>query len=75
MRVILGTITLCKALGASLGAFLGSPPGWYWYLKCESGPESALAASFCQGSVPGAMLTGASEDDEVGLRPKSYGTF
>lgn len=32
-RLTLGTITLCSALGASLGALAGFPPGWYWYLK------------------------------------------
>lgn len=31
-KLTLGTMTLCRALGASLGGFLGSPPGWYWYL-------------------------------------------
>jgi len=28
-RLTLGTMTLCKALGASFGGFRGSPPGWY----------------------------------------------
>ncbi len=28
-KLTLGTMTLCKALGASFGGFLGSPPGWY----------------------------------------------
>lgn len=70
VRVTFGKITLCRALGASLGALLGSPPGWYWYLKCSFGDEPSLALSCFQGSVLGAMLTGASEDEDVGLRPE-----
>ena len=33
-NVTLGTTTEFKALGAFLGAWLLSPLGWYWYLKC-----------------------------------------
>jgi len=32
-RFTLGMMTLCNALGASLGGFFGLPPGWYLYLK------------------------------------------
>ena len=55
----MGIITECNALGASLGAALGSPPGWYWYFPVV--PD-------CHGAEFGAMLTGASDDEEVGLR-------
>lgn len=32
-RLTFGTTTECSALGASLGGFLASPPGWYLYLS------------------------------------------
>ena len=64
-------MTLCRALGASLGAFLGSPPGWYWYLKCSFCLASPFALDVCQGIVPSAILTGASEEEDVGLRPRT----
>ena len=55
----MGMITECSALGASLGAAFGSPLGWYWYFPVV--PD-------CHGAELGAMLTGASDEDEVGLR-------
>jgi len=58
-RLTLGIITECNALGASLGAAFGSPLGWYWYFPVV--PD-------CHGAELGAMLTGASDDDDVGLR-------
>ena len=70
VRVTLGIIVLRKALGASLGALLLSPPGWYWYLKCSSAPFLPVAfPSTCQGIDPSAMLTDASDEDDVGLVP------
>lgn len=66
-KLTFGTMTECSALGAFFGAALGSPPGWYWYLKL---PLAEFPFdSTCQGIVPSAMLTGASEDEEVGFRP------
>lgn len=71
-KLTLGTMTLCNALGASLGGFLGSPPGWYWYLKsCLA--ASPLELSVCHGIVPGATFTLASEVAEVGLPPNTQG--
>jgi len=58
-RLTLGITTECRALGASLGAALGSPPGWYWYF-----PE----VPDCHGAEFGAILTGCSDEEEVGLR-------
>jgi hypothetical protein len=54
-------MTSFKAEGASLRAFEVSPPGWYWYW--------AWLPVF-QGSESGALLTGFSEEAEVGLREK-----
>ena len=70
VRVTFGTMTLCRALGASLGAFFGSPPGWYWYLKCSFCLASPFALDVCHGIVPSAILTGASDEEDVGLRPR-----
>jgi hypothetical protein len=61
-RLTLGIITECSALGASLGAAFGSPPGWYWYFPVV--PD-------CHGAEFGAMLTGCSEEEDVGLRASS----
>ena len=84
-KLTLGTMTLCKALGASFGGFLGSPPGWYlWgHQYCSSREvtfhpywylkcslaSSPLVLSVCHGKLPGTMLTFASEVADVGLRP------
>lgn len=69
-KLTLGTMTLCNALGASFGGFLGSPAGWYWYLKsCLA--ASPLELSVCHGMVPGATFTLASEVAEVGLPPSN----
>ena len=78
-------MTLCNALGASLGGFFGSPPGWYLYLKLvrllnradfdhssylySSRALSPLVASLCQGMLPWATETFDSEVADVGLRP------
>lgn len=58
-RLTFGTTTLCSALGASFGAFDGSPPGWYWYL-----PDVFVS----HGREFGAMLTGISLLEDVGFR-------
>lgn len=60
-RLTLGTMTSFKAEGASLRALEVSPPGWYWYLA---------SPPVFQGSESGAMLTGFSDEEEVGLREK-----
>jgi hypothetical protein len=57
-RLTSGMTTTLIALGASLGARLVSPPGWYWYLPSE--PLS-------QG-IP-AIPTDCSDVDLVGVRP------
>lgn len=68
-RLTLGTMTLCSALGASFGGFFGSPPGWYWYLKCSLA-SAPFELSVCHGILPAAMLTFVSDVEEVGLRPE-----
>ena len=59
-RLTFGMMTSFMAEGASLGVALVSPPGKYWYL-----PEVLLF----HGSESMALATGASEVDDVGLRP------
>lgn len=54
-------MTSLRAEGASLRGLLLSPPGWYWYLASEP---------VFHGSEPGALETGFSDEDEVGLRLK-----
>lgn len=53
--------TTLTALGASLGAWLGSPPGWYRYLPSD--------APVSQGMPELAMPTEDSEVEPVGDRP------
>lgn len=66
-KFTLGTITLCRALGASLGAFFGLPYGWYLYLY--SSPASPPLPSVCHGMLPGATVTFASDVADVGFFP------
>lgn len=60
-RLTLGTTTTLTALGASLGAAEGSPPGWYWYLPAPE-PDS-------QGMEFLVWGTAVSSVEAVGLRP------
>lgn len=53
-------MTTFNAEGASLGAALGSPPGWYWYLP--SPPCSS------HGLLLAAWATFRSEEELVGDR-------
>lgn len=70
VKVTFGTITVFNALGASLGDLFLSPPGWYWYLKCWPA-LSPFELPTCHGMLPSAILTLASDEAEVGLRPSS----
>lgn len=70
VKVTFGTMTVFNALGASLGDFFLSPPGWYWYLKFWPA-LSPFELPTCHGMLPSAILTLASEEAEVGLRPGS----
>ena len=60
-----GTTTTLTALGASLGALLVSPPGWYEYLPSLASPS--------HGIPPLEMVTDSSDVDLVGVRPRSGG--
>ncbi len=55
-RLTLGTITLWRALGASLGGFFGSLPGWY------SGEEIKSAIDFVLGR----------KQDYMNVNPQDY---
>lgn len=70
VKVTFGTMTVFNALGASLGDLFLSPPGWYWYLKFWPA-LSPFELPTCHGMLPSAILTLASEEAEVGLRPGS----
>jgi len=52
-KLTLGTITECKALGASFGGFLESPPGWYLYLSYSNPhqPTSPIIQNKGKGRV------------------------
>ena len=58
-RLTLGMTTTFRPDGASLGAWLVSPPGWYWYFA----PEPDF-----QGSLPGILATTFSLVAPVGER-------
>lgn len=64
-RLTSGMTVTFRALGASLGAASGSPPGWYLYLPSVE-PVS-------QGMPDLAMPTSFSEVDLVGVRPRIDG--
>lgn len=64
-RVTSGTTITLRALGASLGAWLGSPPGWYRYLPSD--------APVSHGMPELAMPTEDSEVEPVGDRPLRRG--
>lgn len=68
VNVTFGTMTVFSALGASLGDLFLSPPGWYWYLKFWPA-LSPFELPTCHGMLPSAILTLASDEAEVGLRP------
>ena len=65
-RFTFGITTVLSADGASFRGALGSPPGWYWYFPRP--PPSF------QGSLLGALATGASEEEEVGERAVVLGS-